>query len=549
MYRSILLSCVLLVLSIMLYGYGRPLYDNFSYASLPALQHLYPENFKNDPLFDENADRYPVYTFILEQIYRTYHEEIFFFVIFLLAKFFLFLGMLRMASLVLPENILIPMSGILLFPGFEMNLQFSGPVLAATMIEPRTVSAGFFYLGFVFLLESKRTWGAVFLGLASMIHPHFAFLALPMLILSEIIFAYKNKKLSGKNFISPVIFLVLASPNIINSLAISPVLFSNTSLIKEIYVDTIAPYHFDPKYFLPLRGPIFLIALIPLFFYKKIEMEKYQKILWYSVLCFITFGTIVTIVFTSVYFRPWSIFVWYGGHSQIIWMTSFLFTISLITKNWKTFGIVKKIIIVAVIYASSLIPFLGIFLGLLAHLMEIIIKNYSYRKLAPQFFSLITLITLSPFLTDGYSQFNVLRRFDKRNLNIPRDLYTYIKNSTSIDSNFLAPPVGFDALRSVAMRSVVVDAKIHHSGKYLETWKERLIDVAGDGTAKLLTPLMVSTNEFYLKKPPNKILELAAKYNADHFITGSSYKNIFSNDKHFNLIYSDNDYALYAIKP
>src|SRR3989339_1361927 len=166
MHRSILLAFALLFFSILLYGYGREFYDNFSWYSLPALFHTYPENFRNDALSSFLIDRHPVYTFFLEQIFKTAYQGFWLFLFFAISKFLLFFGIIRIANTILSEKFLFIMSGIFLFPGIEFNLQYGGNENSFAMATPRLIATGFFLLGFSLLLERKKIFAAILFGVS-----------------------------------------------------------------------------------------------------------------------------------------------------------------------------------------------------------------------------------------------------------------------------------------------------------------------------------------------------------------------------------------------
>lgn len=548
-YRSAILASILLVCSIALYGYGRMIFDDFSYASLPATYRTYPENFKNDPIFDYNIDRYPAYTLLLEQIYKTQHEEFWLFIFFLISKFIIFLGIIRVANLIIHEKFLILVSGIFLLSGVELGLQYGWIGVSATMAVPRLIGWGFFLLGFECIMMSKKMLAAIFFGISSLIHIHFVFFAFPILILNEVISIYHKKTFSYKNFIHFFLYLLLSAPNIIHAFSISNVLFANKELVKEIYVDTLSYFHFQPQFFLVSRGLLFLILLIPFFYYKKIPLDNQKKKLWYSTVFFIIFGTIISIFLTIPYFNPLAIYLWYGGFTSFISLTSYIFFIFLATSKWESVTKTKKIIILSWIYISALIPFLGALLYMLALLAKTVRKKFSYAKFAWQITILTILLLASPLLTDYFNQFKVYDLFNKKNLSIPMELYQFIKKNTSRDAIFLTPPVGFDALRNVAKRSMVVDAKTHHSGKYLKIWKSRMLDIAHDTKSKNLTRQGVTSNTYFFRKSPDEIFSLAQKYYADYFITGIEYKKKFDSSRHFTFIYDDKNYIMYKINP
>ncbi|KKQ55542.1 MAG: hypothetical protein US74_C0028G0001 [Parcubacteria group bacterium GW2011_GWA2_38_13] len=547
MHRSILLAFALLFFSILLYGYGREFYDNFSWYSLPALFHTYPENFRNDALSSFLTDRHPVYTFFLEQIFKTAHQGFWLFLFFTISKFLLFLGIIRIANTILSEKFLFIMSGIFLFPGIEFNLQYGGNENSFAMATPRLIATGFFLLGFSLLLERKKIFAAILFGVSSLIHMHFTFLCLPVVILSECTAIYNSKKISYKNLISPFVYFTISLPIIINSFLLSKILFDRMDLIKEVYIDTVTYYHFEPNFFLKTRSLLFLIFLIPFLFYKKILLEKEKKMLWYFTVLIILVGTVICIIFTYIFIHPFPIFIWYGGHTSFVSLTSFIFILAIIESGWDRFSLLKKYTIAACVYLASIVPFVGITLFQFTALIKTIREKKTVIQFAINLFVLIVLFMLSPFLTDYFSQFYVLpKALGRQNFQIPKELYVYIKNNTDRSSIFLVPPLGFDGIRSIALRSVVVDAKTHFEGEYLQIWKDRMLELSGDNMSTL-TKTAVTSNAVYFKKSPDEITAISKKYKANYFVTGIVFEDKFKNSKNFELIFKDKNYVLYKI--
>lgn len=542
--RCAVLALALTLISILYYGYYSYSNCDYFYYCLPAVSQLHPQNFANDAFVQSMGDYHPVFTFILNFLYKNNIEIISVFILFVLAKFFIYFSILLLARKVIHEKWLVFFSLIFLFTFVSFGLANSTLTANFPCLVPRMMGWGLFLAGFNVFISKKYIATSVLWGLATLIHIHFIFLAFPMLCAGLIFFSIKEKFFA--RLYPLVIFLCFAIPVLIFIAFHSP--FRGTISNQEYiyyFLQNLGSSNYWPHFYLYYRGDIFLLLCLPLVLYwKKIVVDAEIKKMWLLCIIFITTGTIFSIVTTEFFFNRYVLFMWFPGFTPFITLTSIVFYIGYITNRWDIStanNIPKKILDALFLYSFVFVPYLL----LLQFIIQYIFfnKKNNIKKIFFSFIFVLLFFIIAPW-GFGYINHYYVKPWSGINFTMPEVIY-FIKNYTPNDTMFMVPPSVW-YIQPYANRSVVADYSHYGLGGYLKEWKKRMDDITG---IDIFQKEKKDLNYLYATRSLEDITNLIKKYNANYYMT-FNYENIkkkFEMEKNFKLVYWDNEFLIYQI--
>ena len=543
--RCIVLALVLTFISILYYGYYSYSIGDYMIYSLGAVNKLHPENFIKDSYIQTYDDYHPVFSALLYYSMLIFSEKVAPFIIFIFSKFLIFFGIILVAKRFIKDNTLYLFVLIFLFPFIYFGLANSSFGYNFPFPVPRTIGWGLFFIGFHFFLSKKYFVTSIFWGFAAFVHAQFIFLTFPLLILATIFFN-PFKRLNYKNIYPIVAILLISLPQLILIQKNMP--FQSTMSEKDYYfffVEKLFYPNFNPKFFLTMRGDIFVFLCLPIFVYwKKIQAYGEAAKIWLMSMIFIFAGTLVCIFFTEVVFIKIIMLMWYPGFTPFITLSSIIFLIAVASDEW---AMKKKnyffiVLDVACIYMYIFSPYIGIIFFLAKNLFYHV-SNFRMNKILWNGIALVIMFAAVPWGA-GYQTHYYIKPWSGINFSMPEIVY-YIKNYTKKDSLFLVPPVVW-FMQPYAQRSTVADYSHPGLNNYAPEWKKRMDDIVG---IDIFQKEKKDLNYLYAVRTLEDIIKLIEKYNANYYMT-FNYENIkkkFENAKNFKLVHWDNEFLIYNI--
>src|SRR3989344_4883431 len=551
MSRSVILALVLTLASVLYYGYQSYGEGDYLLYSMPTVKALHQENFIRDAYVQSMSDMHPTFSKALQVLFSHGLEIAGPFILFLLSKFLLFLGIILLARRLIAGKVLYIFFIIFLFPFINFGLANSTLTTHFPFVVPRMMSWGFFLLGFNYFLSKKYFTASLFWGFASLFHLQFLFLTLPMLFVGVIFFhpAFSAKKKLIHLFFSGFILCAIALAEIISVYRNSPFEggISNKDFF-DFYVNHMFFSNMDPANFLFYRLGLFLLLILPLFFWKRLPGDYETKKIWMSAIWVIIIGTVIYCISVKYFFIKSILLMWYPGFTPFVTLTSVIFLISIITKNWKSIFFEKAfshMLEIIFVYAYILFPYIAP-----VNMAVDMVRNKKILKIRTIFGYAVLLIIIFIFarfsMTLKYKYYiYYIPAWSGIDFSVP-ELPNFIRLNTPKDSLFLVPPNTW-FMQPVAYRSTVVDSYHPGLGGYLLEWKRKMDDVVG---ADIFTISLDSRNELYKKRPVQDMLGLAKKYNADYFVTMNEnvVRESLARERSFRLVYWDDDYVIYKVE-